>query len=128
MPRKTVEEPSPIDIHLGKVVRARRLALGLSQAELSEPLGLSWQQVWKYENGSNRITAARLFEIAGLLKMSVAEFFDGIDPATHQAIGMGELVDFFATSGAAELARAYLRMTPHQRSKLVELAEVIPPN
>jgi transcriptional regulator with XRE-family HTH domain len=122
---KIVDQSNPVDIHIGKLVRARRLALGLSQQELAAPLGLTWQQVWKYETGTNRIAASRLLAIANLLRMSPGEFYEGLDPVSGQA-ALAELADFFATTGAIELARAFLRMTPQQRARLVDLAQVIP--
>jgi len=72
--------PDPIDVHVGARIRQRRLSLGMSQEKLAKPLGLTFQQVQKYEKGSNRIGASRLFKIAGLLEVSVMHFYEGVDP------------------------------------------------
>ncbi len=66
------------DVHIGKRVRERRLALGMSQIVLGEELGVSYQQVQKYETGANRISGSRLWEISLILKAPVASFFEGL--------------------------------------------------
>lgn len=72
------DAPNPVDVHVGAKVRARRKELGLSQGDLATTLGLTFQQVQKYERGSNRISASKLFESARLLKVAPAYFFDGL--------------------------------------------------
>lgn len=72
--------PDPIDVHVGARIRQRRLSLGMSQEKLAKPLGLTFQQVQKYERGANRVGASRLFKIAGLLEVSVMHFYEGVDP------------------------------------------------
>jgi transcriptional regulator with XRE-family HTH domain len=74
-------QPNPVDRHVGERVRARRKQLGLSQDKLAEALGLTFQQVQKYERGVNRISASKLFEAAGALSVEVPFFFDGLQPA-----------------------------------------------
>jgi transcriptional regulator with XRE-family HTH domain len=75
--------PNPIDVHVGRRVRQRRKALGVTQERLAADLGLTFQQVQKYERGANRISASKLYEIAASLSAPVAYFFDGLaDPAT----------------------------------------------
>ena len=76
--------PNPIDIHVGLQVRLRRKALKISQEKLAEALGLTFQQVQKYERGANRISASKLYEIARALRVSIAWFFEGLsDPAAE---------------------------------------------
>jgi transcriptional regulator with XRE-family HTH domain len=70
----------PTDVHVGQRIRFRRQSLGLSQAKLGQRLGISFQQVQKYERGGNRVSASMLYEIAGVLGVSVAYFFDGLPP------------------------------------------------
>ena len=77
------KSPNPVDIHVGGRVRLRRRMLGLSQERLAGALGLTFQQVQKYERGSNRISASKLYEIARFLSAPVAYFFEGLsDPTT----------------------------------------------
>ncbi len=69
-------EPNPIDVHVGSRMRLRRTLLGMSQKKLGEVIGLTYQQVQKYERGSNRISASRLFDLARVLDVQVGFFFD----------------------------------------------------
>ncbi len=73
------EAPDPIDVHVGRLVRIRRKSLGLSQTKLGEAIGVTFQQVQKYENGSNRISASSLYKIAVTLDVEAAFFFEGLD-------------------------------------------------
>jgi transcriptional regulator with XRE-family HTH domain len=82
-----------VDKRLGQRVRSRRLEIGMSQERLAEILGVTFQQVQKYEKGVNRIAASRLFAIAAALDMSVARFFEGISPA--RAAGVAEREEDF---------------------------------
>src|ERR1700733_780718 len=79
--RRTVREhgPDPVDVHVGKRLRYARLLRGLSQEELGDGIGVSFQAVQKYEQGENRLSASRLFRAAKLLEQSVAFFFDAIE-------------------------------------------------
>ena len=77
--KKHPRGPDPIDIHVGAQVRARRILLGLSQEKLAEGLGITFQQVQKYERGSNRISASRLFNVAQLLDVPITYFYEGVD-------------------------------------------------
>ena len=70
---------NPIDVHVGARLRARRTLLGLSQAALGEVMGLSFQQMQKYETGANRISASRLYELSKLLDVDISYFFDDMD-------------------------------------------------
>lgn len=78
--RKTKDGPSLIDCHVGARLRARRTILGLSQKELGERVGLTFQQIQKYEQGSNRIGSGRLFEFSHILGVSVSFFYDEMPP------------------------------------------------
>jgi transcriptional regulator with XRE-family HTH domain len=82
--------PSLIDLHVGKRVRMRRMMLNLSQAKLAEPLGLTFQQVQKYENGTNRIAPSRLQLIASTLQVPVAFFFEGAPGQGDKAAGYAD--------------------------------------
>src|SRR3954468_5429255 len=70
--------PNPVDLHVGARIRMRRKLLGVSQERLADQLGLTFQQVQKYERGANRVSASKLYEIARALQTSVAYFFEGL--------------------------------------------------
>ena len=74
-----VGQPNPVDIYVGSRLKLRRLILGISQKKMAEKLGISFQQVQEYENGINRISASRLWDISKLLKVQVVYFFDGMN-------------------------------------------------
>jgi transcriptional regulator with XRE-family HTH domain len=69
--------PDPVDVYVGSQIRTRRLLLGMNQEDLAQSLGLTFQQVQKYESGANRVSASRLWEIAAILKMPIGYFFPG---------------------------------------------------
>ena len=75
--------PDPIDVYVGGQIRTRRLLLGMNQEELAQRLGLTFQQVQKYESGANRVSASRLWEIAAILKMPIGYFFPA-DQGQHR--------------------------------------------
>ena len=80
LPRKKHPRgPDPIDLHVGSQVRARRILLGLSQEKLADGLGITFQQVQKYERGSNRVSASRLYNMAQLLDVPITYFFEGVE-------------------------------------------------
>ena len=82
--------PNDTDKHVGSRVRMRRMILGMNQTALGDALGLTFQQVQKYEKGTNRIGASRLQHIAQILKVPVSFFFDGAPEVPGQAAGMNE--------------------------------------
>src|SRR5271165_2241955 len=86
------KQPNPIDIHVGSRVRLRRMMLGMSQEKLGENLGITFQQIQKYEKGTNRIGASRLQHIARVLSMPVSYFFEGAPGLVGQSAmdGMAE--------------------------------------
>lgn len=106
--------PNPIDKHVGSRVRMRRMLAGVSQEKLGEALGLTFQQVQKYERGANRISASKLYEIAASLSAPVAYFFDGLaDPATAKE------TDGFAQPASEQFVNAFL-----MSAEGLELAEL----
>jgi transcriptional regulator with XRE-family HTH domain len=123
---------SPTDVHVGSRVRMRRLMLDMSQEKLGEGLGVTFQQVQKYEKGANRISAGRLQHLAHLLKVPVPFFFegapspetDGRSSAHHAA--PDEITGFLATQDGLELARAFMRIKSIQlRRRIVNLVNEI---
>ena len=88
---ETDRSPNPVDLHVGGRIRMRRKLLGVSQERLADDLGLTFQQVQKYERGANRVSASKLYEIAKSLQTSIAYFFEGlVDPSTARAEGVAE--------------------------------------
>jgi transcriptional regulator with XRE-family HTH domain len=133
-------KPNPIDIHVGKRLRLRRTLLGMSQERLGDLLGLTFQQIQKYERGVNRIGSSRLFELGQILDVPVSFFFDdmsGADmPGGHFSAGFAEDPAPFEHSfdialpldkrETLELVRAYYRITdPTIRKRLFELAKAL---
>ena len=128
---KNARSANPIDAHVGGRVRLRRMMLGLSQEKLAEKLGLTFQQVQKYEKGINRIGASRLYELAQLLGVGVDFFYEDApvgDGASHAAPGFAEkssenyIVDFLNSREGLELNRAFTRITdPRVRRSIIEL-------
>jgi transcriptional regulator with XRE-family HTH domain len=124
--------PNPIDKHVGSRVRMRRLMLGMSQAKLGDGLGLSFQQVQKYEKGANRMGASRLQHISHLLQVPVPFFFEGAPHLLGQPKGFGTtpspayVSDFLATADGLALTKAFTRIKePRLRRRIVELVEQI---
>lgn len=125
----TRKQPDPVDKHVGKLVRARRLMLEMSQEKLGDALGITFQQVQKYEKGVNRIGASRLQQIAKILEVSVSYFFEGA-PDVEKQEGEGvfpeEVMRFLAEKDGSRIARAFLRIEdPEVRHKIVELLEAM---
>ena len=125
------EDPDPIDTHVGNSVRVRRMLIGISQQKLGEHLGITFQQVQKYEKGTNRISASRLQEIARILKVSVAHFFkDAPGGGAGQVAGGAEktygVVDFLSTTEGIRLNKAFVRIKDAKlRHRLVDLVKAI---
>lgn len=122
------KSPDPIDVYVGQRVRARRKMLGLSQTQLGNELGVTFQQVQKYERGTNRIGSSRLFRMSTTLDVPVAYFFEGAEtklPGYNAAIeGMDE--DAFERQETQELVEAYYRIAdPRIRKKVLGLARLL---
>jgi transcriptional regulator with XRE-family HTH domain len=126
-------KPNPIDVHVGAQLRLRRTWLGMSQEKLGDAIGLTFQQVQKYERGVNRIGASRLYELSDILDVPVGFFFDGLPRSRDMSRGPG-LSEAPAAAydpgtvnrESLELARAYKRIadTPARRS-LFDLIKAI---
>ena len=123
--------PNPVDRHVGSRVRMRRVLLGMSQEKLGEALSLTFQQVQKYEKGTNRIGASRLSQISKTLGVQVAFFFEGapadssFDDTTSLMIGFAEgeqasyISDIMSTPDGLQLARAFSRIKDPKRRRMV---------
>ena len=125
--------PNPIDIHVGSRVRLRRTMLGLSQEKLGEAIGLTFQQVQKYERGANRVGASRLYELSKVLDVEVAYFYEELpkDVAAGRVRAMAEMPASFSADPMTkretlELVRAYYRIAePRVRKRLFELTKAL---
>jgi transcriptional regulator with XRE-family HTH domain len=123
----TKKAPNPIDRHVGSRVRMRRMLVGMSQEKLGEALGLTFQQVQKYEKGTNRIGASRLHRIASVLGVPVEFFYEGAPLGGATPTGFAEssstyVSDFLSTSEGVQLVKAFLAIKdPKVRRKVVEL-------
>ena len=129
--------PHPVDVHVGSRVRQRRTLLGYSQGELGDALGLTFQQVQKYERGANRIGASRLYQISRVLEVPVSFFYDEMPEAITSAApgsmppGLAETPDHFdhdplAKRETLELVRAYYKITDARvRRRLFELVKAV---
>lgn len=105
--------PNPVDSHVGHRLRLRRTMMGMSQEKLAQVLGVTFQQVQKYERGMNRVSASRLYHISRVLDVPVSYFFDELDPAIDQAI-----VGAAVPTGMAEDAEAYVAQPSPKRDTL----------
>ena len=126
--------PSPVDRHVGSRVRMRRITVGMSQEKLGEALGVTFQQIQKYEKGSNRISASRMQNIAQVLGVPVSFFFDGAprDESIAMAVGFADnaqadyAVDIFSTPEGVALARAFASIEdPKVRRRVVDLVTTL---
>lgn len=115
----------PIDVHVGQRVRARRLELGMSQQELGDRLGLTFQQVQKYERGVNRVSASRLLHLSTSLGVTIQYFFDdGPGDQSSKSSSMNRrqkaaVAEFFATPAGSDIAKALDRIKDEQVRKSI---------
>lgn len=122
--------PNPVDIHVGSRVRLRRLLLGLSQDKLGEALGVTFQQVQKYERGANRVGASRLFRISQVLDVPVGFFFEGLEGVDAKGFAEGDQTplvdDFINSSEGVALASAFAKIEdPKVRRQVLELVRAL---
>ena len=124
--------PNPIDKHVGSRVRMRRMLMGMSQEKLGEALGLTFQQVQKYEKGTNRIGASRLKQISQVLGVPIGFFFDGAPVGAGEEGGFAEspstgyVADFLSTSEGVQLNKAFIRIRDQKvRKRIVDLVNAL---
>ena len=125
--------PNPIDRHVGSRVRMRRVLLSLSQEKLGEALGVTFQQVQKYEKGTNRIGASRLQQIAKILEVPPSFFFEGaptgerdLQPGFAESTSSAYVVDFLSTVEGLQLNKAFASIKDHKvRRRVVDLVVAI---
>ncbi|HEX8164373.1 MAG TPA: helix-turn-helix transcriptional regulator [Beijerinckiaceae bacterium] len=125
------KSPNPVDRHVGSRVRMRRMLVGMSQEKLGEALGITFQQIQKYEKGTNRIGASRLHQIARVLSVPVEFFYEGAPQigtvqGFAEAPSSGYVADFLTTSEGLELIKAFIAIKDSKiRRKLVDLARAL---
>ncbi|MDA7948016.1 MAG: helix-turn-helix domain-containing protein [Hyphomicrobiaceae bacterium] len=125
--------PNPVDIHVGSRVRLRRMLVGLSQEKLGDSMGLTFQQIQKYEKGVNRIGASRLFKLSQVLDVPVQFFFDGmpaVEDGSMPELGDGDsesyLYEFLNTRDGLELNRAFMKVSnPEVRRAIIDLVRTL---
>lgn len=126
--------PRPVDVHVGSRLRLRRTLLGLSQGKLGEAVGLTFQQIQKYERGANRVGASRLFEFSRILDVTISYFFEdmGKDDKSSAAPGLSDQPQVAVDPGSMsrretlELVRAYYRIEdPGVRKRVYDLIKSI---
>jgi len=127
------KKPNPVDTHVGSRVRLRRMLLGMSQERLGNAMGLTFQQVQKYEKGVNRIGASRLFHISRILDVPVQFFFEEAPQLDGPAVaGMAEpesqtfILEFLNSREGLELNRAFVKIgDPKVRKSVVDLVRAL---
>jgi transcriptional regulator with XRE-family HTH domain len=131
------KKPNPIDSHVGGRIRLRRNMLAMSQEKLGESLGITFQQIQKYEKGTNRVGASRLQAIASILAVPVSYFFEDAPGADDAASGgfreedsaAASVMDFCSSSEGLQLNRAFIRITdPKVRRRIVDLVKSLGPD
>jgi transcriptional regulator with XRE-family HTH domain len=132
---RSSRKPNPIDAHVGTRVRLRRMLLGMSQEKLGEHLGLTFQQVQKYEKGVNRIGASRLFDLSRVLGVPVQFFYDeapsdliesSLTPGFSERPAESYVVEFLSTREGLELNKAFVKIAdPKVRRSVVELVRAL---
>ena len=121
-----------VDVHVGQRIRRRRWMLGMTQQQLGDAVGIKFQQIQKYETGMNRVSASRLYDIAGALDVPVSFFFEGVGQDGFEeaaAEGMAaansnestSTTDIFSEKETLELIRCYYQMPEEPRRRLFEL-------
>lgn len=130
--RQKTDGPNPTDVYVGGRVRLRRTLLGMSQEKLGEAIGLTFQQVQKYERGANRVGASRLYDLSRVLDVPIAFFFDDMPAASaERGRGLAEPEAIYETDPmlkreTLELVRAYYKIVdPQVRRRLFELAKAL---
>lgn len=126
------KRPNPVDVHVGARIRLRRNMIGLSQEKLGESLGITFQQIQKYEKGMNRVGASRLQAIGNILNVPVTFFFDDMPGQSDKPKGFDEesentyVVGFLNSSEGIQLARAFAKITDAKvRRKILDLVRTL---
>ena len=137
MAKPKIRRPRPVDVHVGSRLHSRRKMLGISQVKVGAAIELTFQQVQKYERGTNRISASRLYQLGNVLDVPVSYFFDDMPPEIAQTDGRRPFgfseseatvydVDTLAKRETLELVRAYYRIRNEKvRKRVYQLAKAL---
>lgn len=125
MSEVSTKSPDPMDIALGAAVRIRRRTIGMSQEALADQCGVSFQQIQKYENGTNRISFSRLVQISRALRCRVTDLMDVFDGADMETAEDLNLLNRMRTPGALELLTGYEKLAPDVRSSILNLVRTL---
>ena len=130
MEKRSPRSASHVDAHVGSRIRVRRQVLGLSQEKLGEALGVTFQQVQKYERGANRVGASRLYDLARILAVPINFFYDGLDTQVQNLMAEGKqtpiVYDFIQSTEGVALAMAVSQIRDRRvRRQIVDLARAI---
>lgn len=116
--------PNPVDVYVGKRMRQRREMQGLPQKELARKLGISFQQVQKYESGANRISASKLWQLCDVLDVEPGYFFDGLDTSRRRATGEDYEADPRSARQVLDLNQSFQKISsPRVRRQVVQLVK-----
>lgn len=116
--------PHPVDVHVGRRVCEKRIALSLSQSDLGRALNLTFQQIQKYEKGANRISASKLWDIARFFKVEIGYFFEGLtnaQPGMAEGEGNDYVHDFPATRQSIEISRLAPQLPLRQQRLILDM-------
>jgi transcriptional regulator with XRE-family HTH domain len=114
--------PHPVDIHVGARIRLRRKVMGITQTELAHALGLTFQQVQKYERGGNRVSASKLYDIAAKLETPTGYFFEGLSPSeAGDTQGDDTLVELMHSAHGLALIKLFLQLPTSARGGVVSM-------
>ena len=129
------KSPDPMDLHVGSRVRLRRMMLSISQDKLGDALGLTFQQVQKYEKGTNRIGAGRLFHMSKILNVPINFFYEDFGNETQELIGfaedpkedsMGDFMGLLSTSEGVQLCKSFSSIKDNKiRRKVLDLIKTL---
>ena len=115
----------PVDTHVGIKIRQRRWLVGMTQQQLAAEVGIKFQQIQKYETGANRVSASRLWDIAGTLQVEISFFFEGLKAVRADGANAAVPADLMADKEALDLVRSYYAIPETQRRRLFDLARVL---
>ena len=124
MAREKDEDPHPVDRHVGRRVQEKRLDLGLTQTALAKAVGVSFQQVQKYEKGTNRVSASKLFEMAEFMQVGIPFFFEGFlqaQPGVAETPSSRFVHDYPTTKHSVEIARLAPRLPARKQKAVVQI-------
>ena len=124
MPKTNADMPHPVDKHVGERVKLRRAALNLTQSDLAKALGLTFQQVQKYEKGTNRVSASKLHETAKALHVPIAFFFEGLPETGSEGGEETALIHaILCDKDGLDFLRAYSALSESQKTTLRNVAQ-----